>query len=106
MYIYYDPQNNNQIMALYSGVPKTKAWTDRGYILAEVPEEWEPDLDKRVILDDNVIAGLEDSPSKDTIKRDLKTARAKTQLKERRLSKKFKIDSKGLTICTGEDMPG
>jgi len=46
MYIYYDPNDNNRIKAIYSGrKPKSKVWAEQGYILKEVPKVWKPSLD-------------------------------------------------------------
>ena len=36
MIVFYDPNNQNQVMALYSGDTTSRVWADRGYLKAEV----------------------------------------------------------------------
>ena len=57
MYIFYDP-NTNIIEATYSGKPHSKVWAERGYILAEVPNEWQPHIGKNVVMDSGKITGI------------------------------------------------
>ena len=62
MYIYYNPENTNQIMAMYSNIPTTNVWEQQGFILAEVPDEWLPDQDKACIIENDEVISLIDKP--------------------------------------------
>lgn len=56
MIVFYDPSNGNQVMAVYSHDTTSKAWTDAGYVRAEVDEAIRGEAmragrDAKVVLD-------------------------------------------------------
>tara|TARA_Y100000310_G_scaffold126272_3_gene125068 strand:+ start:20205 stop:20525 length:321 start_codon:yes stop_codon:yes gene_type:complete len=60
MIIFYDPAQENQVMAVYTDDTKSTVWGDRGYVRAEVPEDLE-DLvsrDTLAVLTDGDVTGF------------------------------------------------
>ena len=58
MIIFYDPNDNNQIMAKYTEGTNSTVWGDRGYLQAEVLDEalfLSLDRDHTVVVSDDVV---------------------------------------------------
>ena len=45
MIVFYDPNDSNQVMALYTGGTNSVAWTDQGFVRAEVND---PELQEEI----------------------------------------------------------
>ena len=65
MIAFYDPQNNNQVQAIYTGDTTSQVWEQRGYLKARVPAQFQGVISRehRVDVSEGVVTNISAQPN-------------------------------------------